>query len=116
MYVGFDEDDLNCHFMALDPERVGLDNIEVPQICDFGDNVLDYMTRGGHSTEPVEEFEEEEEIEDEDEEVASSIDERADDSDASDNDSVCSEINVATSPENDYSGVLPLKFVDFLKS
>ena len=52
MYVGFDEDDLNCHCMALDPERVGLDNIEVPQICDFGDNVLDYMTRGGHTTEP----------------------------------------------------------------
>ena len=48
--------------------------------------------------------------------MASSIDERVDDSDASDNDSVCSEINVATSPENDYSGVLPLKFVDFLKS
>jgi hypothetical protein len=25
-----------------------LENIEVPQLCDFGDNVLDYMTRGGH--------------------------------------------------------------------
>ena len=48
--LGFDEDSLNVHFMALDPERVGIENIEVPQICDFGDNVLDYMTRVGHSS------------------------------------------------------------------
>ena len=33
--------------MAIDPERVGLKNIEVPVVCDFGDNVLDYMTKGG---------------------------------------------------------------------
>jgi hypothetical protein len=51
LLIGFDEDTLDCHFMALDPERVGIDNVEVPQICDFGDNVLDYMTCGGHINE-----------------------------------------------------------------
>jgi hypothetical protein len=51
LLLGFDEDTLDCHFMALDPERVGIDNVEVPQICDFGDNVLDYMTCGGHINE-----------------------------------------------------------------
>jgi hypothetical protein len=29
--------------MAIDPERVGLQNIEVPQVCNFGDNELWYV-------------------------------------------------------------------------
>ena len=33
--IGFDVDALHCHFIGLDPERVGLKNMEVPQLCEL---------------------------------------------------------------------------------
>jgi hypothetical protein len=94
MYVGFeiderpDVDELNAHFMALDPERVGLETIEVPQVCDFGDNVLDYMTRGGHTTEP--QVDPPDEQEEEEADINFGDDEDGDDDD---NKSICSTIS-----------------------
>jgi hypothetical protein len=118
MYVGFeiderpDVDELNAHFMALDPERVGLETIEVPQVCDFGDNVLDYMTRGpgGHTTEPQVDHPDEQEEEEAD--INFGDDEDGDDDD---NKSICSTIS-DVSTEELYGGVLPRKFVAFLQS
>ena len=100
--LGFD-DTLDVHFIALDPERVGLENIEVAEICDFGDNVLDYMTRGGHMRGEKEDRDDEEENDSNDDLSVGS------DSD----DSACSS---DSQPEDKYSGIIPLKLVAFLKS
>ena len=118
--LGFDVETLDCCFMAVDPERVGLHNIEVPQVCDFGDNELDYMTRSGHvankcNTEP----------EDENDDVCDddSVDVANDDDDTDDDDSRCSSSSDGSTasmvPEltlPDYYGILPTKFINFLKS
>jgi hypothetical protein len=42
--LGFDDVHMDMFFMALDPERVGLDNIENGTVCDFGHNSLVYTT------------------------------------------------------------------------
>jgi hypothetical protein len=49
--LGFDDTCMDMYFMALDPERVGLENVENGKVCDFGDNVLDYETNGGRTVE-----------------------------------------------------------------
>ena len=139
--VGFDADSLVCHFMALDPERVGLENIEVPQICDFGDNELDYLTRRGHFTEvsggnengtcehSVErgndnENDDDDDDDDDDDNEDDEEDDGGDDgedNDEDDNDSVTSSTVPVLAIESecksiDYNGVLPKKFIDFLMS
>jgi hypothetical protein len=100
--------------MALDTERVGLHVIEVPQVCDFGDNVLDYMTRGGHTTEP----EPEEDISDEVSDSDSGEEDVDVDVDDDDTMSRCSAQSEKPEPieHNVYGGVLPKKFIAFLKS
>lgn len=115
LYItGFDAETLDIHFMALDPERVGLENIEVPQICDFGDNELDYMTHGGRNTSTAEElFNYDDEANDEGE--------YTNDNDESDTDSSCSHssddsVSTTRTESIDYHGVLPSKFIAFLKS
>jgi hypothetical protein len=49
--LGFDDAKMDMFFMALDPERVGLENIENGTMCDFGDNVLEYATNRGRTVE-----------------------------------------------------------------
>ena len=106
--LGFDVNSLHCHFIGLDPERVGLENIEVPQLCDFGDNILDYMTRGGHLSD-----------DDVDVDVDDVVD---DDDDDDDDDDVCtvssssSEESAAAEEVTNYGAALPAKFITFLKS
>ena len=113
-FTGFDKVTLDCHFMAIDPERVGLKNIEVPVVCDFGDNVLDYMTKGGRLRTLAREA-----VCDSDE---SDIDANFSDSkeDDSDEDSIATSSSdecVLDEPvQNDYSGTIPPKFIAFLTS
>jgi hypothetical protein len=105
--------------MALDPERVGLENIEVPQVCDFGDNVLDYLTRGGHACRPQEEEEEEDDTDSDEDGGTDDAVPHATMDDESDNDSnysYASASSVSTLPDTDYCGILPLKLVAFLQS
>ena len=123
--------------MALDPERVGLDNIEVPQICDFGDNELDYLTRRGRYTEESEgnedvtseqrlvlgdddDVDDDDDDEDDDDEDDGDDDAGEDKDDDEDDDDTGSTVPVlATESESksfDYKGVLPKKFIDFLIS
>ena len=112
--LGFDLEDSVFHFMALDPERVGLENIEVPQVCDFGDNVLDYMTRRGHMKENVDD------VDDVDDVDVDDVDDDDDECILNDNDD--SDVSSASSEDTqvdetesiDYNGVLPKNFIDFL--
>ena len=120
--LGFDVDTLEVHFMAVDPERVGLENIEVPQVCDFGDNSLDYLTRSGHTnrfeSQPMPDYNDV--CLDSTDDVCCASDN--DDDDDSDDDSTCSLSSDSTTasmeaePKEDYCGVLPQKFIDFLIS
>ena len=115
--------------MAVDPERVGLDNIEVPQVCDFGDNQLDYMTRGGHYRgNAVEEAADNDAPDDDDtddddhdhdddhESVNSDDDIISDNLDGYSSTSSTSSEEGPPQADPNYSGVLPSKFVVFLKS
>ena len=120
--LGFDVNSLHCHFIGLDPERVGLENIEVPQLCDFGDNILDYMTRGGH----VSDGDDDDNDDDVDDDVDDVDDVDVDDDDDvdvdDDDDDVCtvssssSEESAAAEEVTNYSAALPAKFITFLKS
>lgn len=107
---GFDDDTMEFQFIAIDPERVGLENIEVPQVCDFGDNQLDYMTRRRHR-----DVGESTDVKDDD---YLDIDNDDDECDAMSDCSSSSEDSTASikSDRNDYHGILPAKFIAFLKS
>ena len=122
--LGFDSDALQFQFMAIDPERVGLQNIEVPQVCDFGDNELDYMTRRGrvvdNNVDVLNDCADDDDNHDDD-------DDNHDDDDANiDNDdddvqsisSSSSEDSIAStkSESNNCQAALPTKFIAFLKS
>ena len=127
--------------MALDPERVGLDNIEVPQICDFGDNELDYLTRRGRYIEvsggnedvtsehslvrgnddDVDDDDDDEDNDDEDDgddddDEGDDKDDCEDDDDTDTNSTVPVLATESESKSFDYKGVLPKKFIDFLIS
>jgi len=121
--------------MALDPERVGLDNIEVPQICDFGDNELDYLTRRGRYSEESEgnedvtseqrlvlgdddDVDDDDDDEDDDDEDDGDDDTGEDKDDDEDDDDTGSTVPVLATESTsfDYKGVLPKKFIDFLIS
>jgi hypothetical protein len=119
LLIGFDRTTLDCHFMAIDPERVGLKNIEVPQICDFGDNILDYLTKGGRangtSTDDVEGEVIESESDDDMIETTNS-DAHGEDSFSDEESTSSSDSSVISEGEDDYTGVLPPKFIAFLKS
>jgi len=120
--------------MALDPERVGLENIEVPQICDFGDNELDYLTRRGrftevsggnedvtceHSLERGNDSENDDD-DDEDDDDDNDEDDGEDDGEDDDDSDTTSTVPVLVTESEckaiDYNGVLPKKFIDFLMS
>ena len=110
--------------MAIDPERVGLKNIEVPQICDFGDNILDYLTKGGRATgnstddvegEVIESVSDDDMIETTNSD-AHSEDSFSDEESTSSSDTSSSDSSVLSEGEDDYTGVLPPKFIAFLKS
>jgi hypothetical protein len=100
--------------LAIDPERVGLKNIEVPAVCDFGDNALDYMTTGGRWRDlTVNEVCDHDEESESDDDSDNSNDEESladETSSCSSDDSVIQEV------VNDYSGILPSKFITFLTS
>lgn len=114
--------------MAMDPERVGLQNIEVPQVCDFGDNELDYLTRGGRAAENNVNVDVVNDALDDiaddviaDDVIADVSDTNIDDDDSDDDSEVSSSsddtsCSMETESQNDYKGVLPLKFINFLKS
>jgi hypothetical protein len=105
--------------MAIDPERVGLKNIEVPQICDFGDNILDYLTKGGRangtSTDDVE-GEVIESVSDDDMIETTNSDAHSEDSFSDEESTSSSDSSVLSVGEDDYTGVLPPKFIAFLQS
>ena len=94
--------------MALDPERVGVTNIEVPQVTDFGDNTLDYLTRGGHLSESVEVID-----------SSSSDDDNDGDGDYDSDDSSYSLTSASSDSDSEsdaYHGILPSKFIAFLRT
>ena len=117
--------------MAIDPERVGLQNIEVPQVCDFGDNELDYMTRRGrvvdNNVDVLNDCADDDDNHDDDDDNHDDDDDDDDDDDANiDNDdddvqsisSSSSEDSIAStkSDSNNCQAALPTKFIAFLKS
>ena len=110
---GFDDDTIKFQFMDIDPERVGLENIEVPQVCDFGDNQLDYMKRRQHRNVDWNTG-----VKDDDCIIDQDLDKDGDECDAMSDCSSSSEDSTASikSDQNDYNGILPAKFVAFLKS
>jgi len=81
--LGFDDSSMEMFFLALDPERVGLENIENGTVCDFGDNILDYLTTSGHAVEDLDSSDSEEEDEEPDD-VMGIEDDHSDDSGESD--------------------------------
>jgi hypothetical protein len=123
--LGFDEDALEFHFMALDPERVGLENIEVPQVCDFGDNELDYMTRRGRLVVDDITDDDDDDVDDVNDDVVEDVvDDDVDDASIDDDDSdvhstyssSSEDSIVCTQSESIDHAVLPAKFIAFLKS
>jgi hypothetical protein len=122
--LGFDSDALQFQFMAIDPERVGLQNIEVPQVCDFGDNELDYMTRRGRVVDnksvdvlnDCSDNDNDNDDDDDDDDDDANIDN--DDSDVQSISSSSSEDSIAStkSESNNCQAALPTKFIAFLKS
>ena len=100
--------------MALDPERVGIENIEVPQICDFGDNVLNYMTnRGSASHNDEEATMPTTDTDSVDDEVEHSDDDMEDDVDTMSTASGSSD--ESTLENTSVITTLPPKFIAFLK-
>ena len=125
--------------MALNPEKVGLDNIEVPQICDFGDNELDYLTSRGRYIEVSEgnedvtseqrlvrgndddvddddDDEDDDDKDDGDDDEGEDKDDHEDDDDTDTNSTVPVLASESESKSFDYKGVLPKNFIDFLIS
>lgn len=98
--------------MALDHERVGLENVEVPSVCDFGDNVLDYMTKSGHASDKPDACDS-----DSDSDSISACSGSYNDSQSdSDSESSTATTNKDSNHEDRYSGIIPDKFIAFLNT
>jgi hypothetical protein len=123
--MGFDEENMEFQFMALDPERVGLANVEVPAICDFGDNVLEYMSSSKQKS-PVNNInnndDNDDDNDDDNNEYNFDDDDNNSDNDCCNDDEELSDDNAANDDidnaanDDKFDHVLPAKMVAFLRS
>lgn len=113
--LGFDMDEMEFNFFALDPERVGLENIEVPQVCDFGDNALEYMT-ARKNTFNEDKVDDNGIDDDNDDDALYNFDKDSDDDDCVSVGSRSNSSDDDNADDDRYNNVLPTNFVAFLRS